>query len=117
MKFLVSSEGAPVIPWFPAPPENVFLVIGEWTKVSSAYSRNVDIDLDKLAEELCQHYPGLPRSLHENYLLETAVAASTLPDGRRVRIFVDTDSAKIQDADTEDIRVLWVKQPVSARPR
>ncbi len=115
MKYLCSSDNAPVIPWFPAPPENVFLAIGTWEKQANAYVRSLEFDLDLLLEELCTQYPGLPRVLLTNYLLETALLASKLPDGRRVRVFVTDHSTSIQDADTDEVYTLWDTPPMKPR--
>lgn len=126
MKFLVSvpptqttendkwaGAGEPVIPWFPAPVDNVFLSVDSFKK--SPYAEVVeraDLDPDVLAETLKKQYPGLPATLHENYILATATAAHAYPVGTRFQIFITPNTAKLKVVGKEDYHLLWEQQPL-----
>jgi hypothetical protein len=104
--------GEPVIPWFPAPVRNVFLSTTSWKFAPYATVIDSTFNLDSIVEALCIHYPGLPRTLHENYVLETAVAASRLSVGNQVSPIINENSAQIQVKDTNKLITLWTAQPI-----
>jgi len=126
MKFLVSvppekitekdvwAEGdEPVIPWFPATSENVFLSIKSFKK--SPYAKVADcpkLDVDDLATALKKQYPGLPAKLHENYVVAIAMAAHAYPVGTKFQIFITQDTAKLKVVGKEELHILWEKQPL-----
>lgn len=105
-------EGEPVVPWYPSSIENVFLSTVSFKRVACAKVVETDADPDEIVERLCEQYPGLPDTLHANYVLGTAKAASELPVNTVVRAFIEPQSAKIQDIETENIVTLWEKQPL-----
>ena len=109
-----TAGGLPVVPWFPAPLRQSFLAIGPWQLVDFAVVADVDIDPDALAQSLFEQYPGLPKVLHDNYVLATALAAAQLPLGARVRPIIDYDEAQVQVVDKATLITLWHEQPTKA---
>lgn len=126
MKYLLSSTpayagvdpkdwapaGEPVVPWYPATRNNAFLAIGSWKPALIATVRSADLDPDQLAARLAAEYPGLPRKLHENYVLAVALAARDYADGTSFKILVDDNNATLQQVGTDNLRVLWTTQPL-----
>ena len=108
-----AAGGEPVVPWFPAPPQNAFLGLDSWQLASHAKVIDQDIDPDVLAERLRAQYPGLPRQLLENYVLGVARAAANLSVGATVRCLVTTDSATLQVGGTDQVITLWSEQPIN----
>jgi len=108
-----AEAGKPVIPWFPAPVENVFVSIGEAKKAPYALVENrKDLDLDNLLETLKKYYPDLPAKLLENYILATSTAAYRFPVGTKLQIIIDENTAKIFPiGKAEEAYTLWEKQP------
>lgn len=113
---LLAGNGEPVVPWFPAPVRNMFLSIASWRFTPYAIVVSQELNLDELVNQLAAKYPGLPRTLHENYVLETAVAAAQLPVGTRVRPIITTDEAAIQVVNEDRVITLWTEQPTKKRP-
>lgn len=105
--------GELVIPWFPAPPQNLFLCVPSFKFAPYAVVKDVsDFDPDVLAAQLKKQYPGLPDKLHENYVLETARIALRFPVGTRFQPFIDINSVKLRVVGTESMNTLWEKQPM-----
>jgi hypothetical protein len=108
--------GEPVIPWYPAPPEHVFLAIGSFKR--APYAEVVDspaIDPDRLLECLKRQYPGLPDKLHEYSILSTAKAAHLFPVGTRLQPFVEYEfpgkyCVKLKVLGKEEYTVVWDKR-------
>lgn len=113
---LFAGNGEPVIPWFPAPVRNMFLSLKSWKMASYATVVEEALDLDTLVELLVIQYPGLPRALHENYVLNTALVAAQLPIGTRVRPIITPDTASIQVANENIVLTLWDTQPIKKMP-
>ena len=107
--------GEPVIPWFPAPVRSVFLSIESFRDAAFATVEEVDIDPDVLADTLCKRYPGLPRQLHENYVMATALAARMLEIGERVRPIITEDVTQLQVVNTPKVLTLWEEQPIKGK--
>ena len=102
----------PVVPWFPATLNNVFLSIPSFKRSPYAIVADREINLNELAAKLVKEYPGLPENLHENYVLKTAEAAHHFPVGSRLFVVINPDSAFLRKVgDEETPYVLWKKQP------
>jgi len=105
--------GEPVVPWYPATSENVFLSTTSFKKAPYAeVVDRADIDIDVIASALKKQYPGLPATLHDNYVLATAKAAYAYPIGTRFNIFITPDTAKLKAIGKEEVHILWEKQPL-----
>lgn len=129
MKFLVAVNGAseemrerwaaagePVVPNFPVGAPNTFLGVNSYKPAVEAKVAEVPgLDIDILAKQLKGQYPGLPGVMLETYILETAIAAQRLHDGRRLLIFVDDDTAKLKVVELEEYYTLWTRQPIDGR--
>lgn len=107
-----AGNGDPVVPWFPAPVRSVFLSLTSWKYAPYAIVSETDLDPDELAARLAAQYPGLPETLHSNYVLATAVAAAKLPVGTRVRPIITADAAHIQVVNDDTVITLWETQPI-----
>lgn len=105
-------DGEPVVPWYPATLNNAFLAIGSFRPSMLAEVRTIDVDPDVLVDRLVAEYPGLPRKLHENYVLAIALAATKYADGTRFKVLVDQDSATLQQLGTDKLINLWTEQPM-----
>lgn len=108
-----AAAGEPVVPWFPAPPEHVFISIGGFKKAMYAtVEERQDLDLEALSRALLTYYPGLTKELLDNYVLATAKAAYAFPVGTKLQITIDPDTAKVYPAGKiESYHTLWVEQP------
>jgi len=107
-----AGNGEPVVPWFPAPVRSVFLSLTSWAYSPYAIVSEPDLDPDVLAARLAAQYPGLPETLHNNYVLATAMAAAKLPVGTRVRPIITADAAHLQVLNDDTIITLWETQPM-----
>ena len=105
-------DGEPVVPWYPSTLNNVFLSIGSFKPAVHAIVETRDIDPDVLCADLCRMYPGLPDSLHANYVMGTAVAASKFKPGTKLRIIVEEDKATVYSLDGSQEYCLWEEQPI-----
>jgi len=110
--YIQASEHEPVVPWFPAPPQNAFLGTDSWKLVSHALALDRPVDPDVIASRLAKQYPGLPRVLLDNYVLATARAASKLPLDTIVSCIVTADAATLQISESGQSIVLWDQQPI-----
>lgn len=111
-RYKLAGDGEPVIPWFPAPPRNIFLSLVSWNFADYARVAESTFNLDKFVDDLAAQYPGLPRCLHERYVLETATVAGQLPTGTLVRTIVELNTTHIQVHNTATIFTLWTQQPI-----
>ena len=104
--------GEPVVPWYPATGSNVFLSTTSFKR--SLYGEVVDtkLDPDDLAKELSNQYPGLPKELHENYVLAIAKFAARQKTGKKFRVMITQKSARLMGLHDDSIHILWEKQPM-----
>lgn len=102
--------GEPVVPWFPLG-DNVFVSATSFKKSLFAevviINESADVYLNKLLQQLSAEYPGIPATLHKQYVLKTAAGANALEAGTRVQPFIDETSVRLRVVGTEDIHVLW----------
>jgi hypothetical protein len=103
-------DGEPVIPNYPSGPQNTFLGTESFKPCTLAKVGVCD-NINDILDRLCTQFPGLPRTLHKAYVVETAVAVHGLSVGTRVRLFSTYDSAELTTEDGKTIR-LWSKQPL-----
>ena len=102
-----------MVPWYPATLANVFLSVKSFKQAPTAQvSRLGELDLDALATSLAKQYPGLPRTLHENYVLGTARAAYHFPVGTKLQIIITAHRAQVRPVGTDEMYVLWEQQPL-----
>lgn len=106
-----------VIPWYPAPLQNMFLSIESFRKSIHAVVKDMAVvDVEAFLKRLWTQYPGLPEALHSNYIYHTAKAASLFPVGTRFRIYITPQSAAIhQIGGDETIHTLWTEQPLEVQ--
>lgn len=124
MKFLVSipaervndkrwtTERMPVVPCFPSQHSGAFLTIPGFKLADRAEVAETDADADEMAQAMSGEYPGLPRRLHENYILAVYKAVFDVPAGTVYRVLVNQRQAILVDARTGATTVLWEKQPL-----
>lgn len=124
MKFLVSipaekvnderwtTERMPVVPCFPSQHSGAFLTVPGFTLADKAEVSETDADADDLAGALATEYPGLPRRLHEGYILAVYKAVYDVPVGTVYRAIVNQKQAMLVDAKTGASTMLWEKQPM-----
>ncbi len=124
MKYLVSvpkersqdrrwtTEREPVVPCFPSQHIAAFLTVPSFLLADRAVVAEVDADPDALADALAKEYPGLPRRLHENYVLKTFEAVFGMPEGTVLRAAVSQAQARLVDDRTGAVTMLWEKQPL-----
>ena len=124
MKFLVAipreREGdkrwttvrEPVVPCFPSQHAGAFLAIPSFKLADRAEVVETDADADELAAALAKEYPGLPRTLHENYVFAVWRAVMADPVGRKYKVVVNQQQAMLVDARTGESRFLWKEQPL-----
>jgi len=105
--------GEPVVPWYPATLVNVFLSVESFKQAPSAeVAECPHLDLDFLAKRLAKEYPGLPLTLHENYVLATAKAAHHFPVGTRLQVLIGQNQTRLKPVGKDDFYTLWEKQPL-----
>jgi len=105
-------QGEPVVPWYPATPRNAFIAVDSFRP--SQYAKVVDdpaIDIDDIADRLCAEYPGIPKSIHDAYVLGIAKAAHKFEIGTIFNIIVEYDKAQLIEKDGAAIHILWEKHP------
>lgn len=124
MKFLVSvpkemdKDGKwatvrePVVPCFPSQHAGAFLAVPSFRLAEKAEVAETDADPDEIAEALAKEYPGLPRGLHENYVLYTLKAIYDFEEGAVFRIRVSQRQAMLVNDRTGDTTILWNEQPL-----
>ena len=104
-------DGEPVVPNYPSGPQNTFLGAKSGKLCMTAEVRQCQDGLGLLLDGLSTQYPGLPRSLHKAYIVETAVAADSLAEGVKLRLVSSYDNADLV-ADDGSVTNLWKKQPL-----
>ena len=109
---LWAPEGEPIIPMYPHIMRNVFLSITSYKQSVFGEVKETDLDIDKLADRLKKMYPGLPDSLHNNYVLLTAVAATHFPVGTKLAIMLTENEATLKALNSETTFKMWDKQPM-----
>ena len=124
MKYLVSvpkersqdrrwtTEREPVVPCFPSQHVGAFLAVPSFLLADKAVVAEVDADPDAIVDALAKEYPGLPRRLHENYVLKTFEAVFGMEVGTELRVAVSQTQARLIDGKTGDVTALWEKQPL-----
>ncbi len=113
-----ADEGDPVVPQFPHVGTNQWLSASSFEPAPYARVEERDeINVDDYAAVLSAEYPGLPRELHEEYVLTTAKLAHMLPVGSTVRVYITQDTAKVLVIETEEWIELWKQQPLPPRLR
>lgn len=124
MKYLVSipvarstdrrwtTEREPVVPCFPSQHSGAFLAVPSFLLADRAVVTETDADPDAIAAALAKEYPGLPRRLHENYVMKTFEAVFGMAEGTVLRAAVSQRQARLVDAKTGAVTVLWDGQPL-----
>jgi hypothetical protein len=102
----------PVVPCFPSQHGSAFLTVPSFLLANKAEVSNTDVDADEIAEALVKEYPGLPRALHENYVLTVWKAVYDIPLGTVFRVSVSQRQAILIDDKTNGTIVLWNSQPL-----
>ena len=111
-----AEEGEVVIPAFPTE-ENINKFIGLNTFKYSYYAevRKVAIDaldfINEVINRLVKYYPGVPMTIHTQYVTATERIASKLPIGTVVQVFITDDSATLKIRNKDELHVMWSKQP------
>lgn len=100
----------PVVPCFPSQHAGAFLAVPSFKLAYRAEVAHTDADPDELCEKLATEYPGLPRTLHENYILKTFEAVQELPCGTVCRVSVNQKQALLVP-DGRPTVLLWNEQP------
>ena len=123
MKYLVSvpverdSDGRwttarePVVPCFPSQHSGAFLAVPSSRLPPTAAAAATDADPDEMCRKLEAEYPGLPRSLHENYIMKTFEAVQGLPAGTVCTVSVNQKQAMLVP-DGMPTLILWHEQPL-----
>ncbi len=101
----------PVVPCFPSQHAGAFLAVPSFKLAETAEVAETEADPDEMLEKLAQEYPGLPRTLHENYILKTYEAVQALPAGTVCRISVNQKQALLVPAGQPTV-LLWNEQPL-----
>ena len=127
MKFLVSipkervnkdskwtTRREPVVPCFPSQSSGEFLTVPGFEFAEKAEVAETDADADAMAAAMTKEYPGLPRALHENYVLAVWKAVFDVPIGTVFTVAVNQRQAMLVDAKTHKTTVLWNEQPLSS---
>ena len=102
----------PVVPCFPSQHTKAFLAIPSFRLAGKAEVADTDADADILADALAKEYPGLPRTLHENYILGVWKAVYDIPKGTVFSVAVNQKQAMLIDDKTGATIILWNEQPL-----
>lgn len=103
----------PVVPCFPTQHTRAFLAVPSFLLAEKAEVADIDADPDELADRLSAEYPGLPRTLHENYVLTMYKTVFDMPEGTVLRVSVSQDQAFLIDDRTSTTTTLWNAQPLT----
>ena len=103
----------PVVPCFPSQSSGAFLAVPSFRFSEKAAVAETDADPDRLADALAKEYPGLPRTLHENYVLKVFEAVFDAPLGTVYRIAVSQKQAMLIDDKSSETKILWQEQPIA----
>lgn len=101
----------PVVPCFPPQHDRAFLCIGDWRLAREAEVAEIDVDPDALADEMSRQYPGIPRTMHDAYVMHTFEAAMRRSIGDRVRVLVSQDKATLVNVDKPGVEDMWTRKP------
>ena len=104
----------PVVPCFPSQHSGAFLTVPGFLLADKAEVAEVDADADVLAEALAKEYPGLPRILHENYVLAVWKTVMDVPAGTVFTVLVNQQQATLVNVKTRETTTLWNEQPTRA---
>ena len=123
MKYLVSipkekvtderwtTEREPVVPCFPGQQNGAFLAVPSFRLTDRAEVAEIRADPDEMLEKLAAEYPGLPRTLHENYIMKTYETVQNMPVGTVCRISVNQKQALLVPEGMPTV-LLWNEQPM-----
>jgi len=126
MKFLVSipkerttadsewtTRREPVVPCFPSQSSGAFLTVPGFKLAEKAEVAETGADADEMALAMVKEYPGLPRALHENYILAVWKAVFDVQPGTVFTVTVNQRQATLVEAGTRSTTILWNEQPLS----
>lgn len=102
----------PVVPCFPSQHSGAFLTVPSFKLAERAEVAETDADADEMAGALAKEYPGLPRTLHENYVLAVWKAVIDVPVGTTYKVLVNQKQALLVDTKTGRSTSLWEEQPL-----
>ena len=100
----------PVVPCFPSQHTGAFLAVPSFKLADRAEVAETDADPDEMLEALAKEYPGLPRTLHEAYILKTYENVQDLPPGTVCTVSVNQKQALLVPAGRPTV-LLWNEQP------
>lgn len=100
----------PVVPCFPSQHAGAFLAVPSFKLADRAEVAETDADPDEMLEALAKEYPGLPRTLHEAYILKTYENVQDLPLGTVCTVSVNQKQALLVPAG-RPTALLWSEQP------
>ena len=103
----------PVVPCFPSQHTGAFLAVPSFLLADRAEVAETDADADELATALEKEYPGLPRTLHENYVFAVWKAVMAVPTGTVYKAVVNQRQALLVNAKTGESTSLWEEQPLT----
>ena len=101
----------PVVPCFPPQSDRAFLCLGSWKLAREAEVAEIDVDPDELAAEMARQYPGIPRTMHDAYIMHTFEAAARRSVGDRVRVLVSQDKATLVNVGKPGVEDMWTSKP------
>ena len=107
--------GEPVVPNFPTSQPNTFVSTTSFKTVPYAEVVEGEYDPDAHVLKLCAQFPGLPKELHEAYVLETVKCALNMKPGTVVQVYTGDNFARIAVVNGSDIHTLWTEQPIPQR--
>lgn len=102
----------PVVPCFPSQSAGAFLAIPSFTMAEKAEVTETDADPDEMVDALAREYPGLPRGLHENYVMAVFRYAYARDLGTVVRVAVNQKQAIMTEEASGESHILWNEQPL-----
>lgn len=105
----------PVVPCFPSQHNGAFLTVPSFKLAEKAEVKDMpDFDPDAMCDKLAKEYPGLPRELHENYIMKTFEAVFDMPEGTELKVAVNQNQALlIPTAKGTPTVTLWDSQPMT----
>ena len=107
-----ATAGEPVVPNFPTGYANSFLGVDTFRPAMRARVADFPgLDIDAMARKLREQFPGLPKSMLDAYVLETAKTAYELPMAAECNIYTTWEQARIMELATGKIHVMWEQLP------
>lgn len=100
----------PVVPCFPSQHAGAFLAVPSFKLADRAEVAETDADPDEMLEALAKEYPGLPRTLHEAYILKTYENVQDMPLGTVCTVSVNQKQALLVPVGRPTV-LLWNEQP------